>query len=80
MCAWIAGRFGRMYMRTFIEIVAVLIFLIIIGTMQAKDEASKQEQARMDLVNKCQIQQHNELHVFDCRIIDKHLARIDYER
>ena len=38
-----------MYMRTFIEIVAVLIFLIIIGTMQAKDEASKQEQALPDV-------------------------------
>lgn len=53
-----------------------LSLLVGLGLIQHKDEEVKRQAAATDLIGRCQIQQYNTLHEFDCKIISKQLAVI----
>jgi hypothetical protein len=54
--------------------IGLVIGYVACSYMPEKDEAELKEQARLDLVKTCQVKKYNEIHQFDCIVINKHLA------
>lgn len=54
--------------------IGLVIGYVACSYMPMKDAEELEKDARADLVNKCQVKKYNEIHEFDCIVINKHLA------
>jgi hypothetical protein len=65
------------FWHAFIEVILLGVAIVFgLSYLQIKDEAARRELARADLVAKCQLEQYNVIHEYDCKIINKHLAKL----
>ncbi len=54
--------------------IGLIIGYFLSSYMPIDDEKELEKEAKKDLVSKCQVKKYNEIHEFDCIVINKHLA------